>query len=124
MTDEQKKVEMHKALFSSLVMMLSSSAMQQLGKLVNPMTNKTEVNLEAAQMTIDMLDMLRERTKGNLDKDEDKMMNESGQGQKTEEQEPAEETESPPADDSQDETEDKKDDPTDPKDPKYHKSYG
>ena len=34
MTDDAKQNEMNKALFSSLVMMLGSSAMQQLGKLV------------------------------------------------------------------------------------------
>ena len=68
--------DMHKALFANLVMMLSSSAMQQLGKLINPMTNKTEVSLEGARMTIDMLEMIDAKTKGNLDEGEEKMMKE------------------------------------------------
>lgn len=68
--------DMHKALFANLVMMLSSSAMQQLGKLINPMTNKTEVSLEGARMTIDMLEMIDAKTKGNLDEEEEKMMKE------------------------------------------------
>lgn len=68
------KPDMNKILFANLVMMLSSSAMQQLGKLVNPMTNKTEVSLEGARMTIDMLDMIDAKTKGNLDEEEAKMM--------------------------------------------------
>ncbi len=64
-------------LFMSLVMMLASSAMQQLGKIVNPLTNKAEVNLEMAQLTIDMLAMIENRTKGNLDSDEEKLLTES-----------------------------------------------
>lgn len=145
MTDEAKKNEMNKALFSSLVMMLGSSAMQQLGKLVNPMTNQTEVNLEGAQMTIDMLDMLKDKTRGNLDTDEEKMftdllsslqmnyvqtVQEQKSGGQPEEPETTPEaptpedpaTEDAPADkDAGDSPDDKK---PDPKDPKYHKSYG
>lgn len=68
--------DMNKILFANLVMMLSSSAMQQLGKLVNPLTNKTEVSLEGARMTIDMLEMLKAKTEGNLDAEEAKMMKE------------------------------------------------
>jgi len=56
-------------------MMLSSSVLQQLGKIVNPLTNKAEVNLEGAQISIDMLSVLKEKTKGNLDKDEEKILN-------------------------------------------------
>jgi hypothetical protein len=63
-----------RALFAELVMMLSTSAMQQLGKLVNPATGKAELNLEAAQFSIDMLDMLKEKTRGNLDREEESML--------------------------------------------------
>ena len=66
--------DMNKALFTSLVMMLSTSAMQQLGKLVNPMTGKPEFNLEGAQMSIDMLSMLKDKTQGNLDKEEEGLL--------------------------------------------------
>ncbi len=64
-----------KDLFTNLIMMLSSSAMQQLGKIVNPITQKTEVNLEGAQITIDMLTMIQKKTAGNLEDDEKKMLN-------------------------------------------------
>ena len=74
MADENKQNNMNKALFTNLIMMLGSSAMQQLGKLVNPVTNKTEVSLQGAQVTIDMLNMIQEKTKGNLDKDEEEML--------------------------------------------------
>ncbi len=64
-----------KDLFTNLIMMLSSSAMQQLGKIANPITQKTEVNLEGAQITIDMLTMIQKKTAGNLESDEKKMLN-------------------------------------------------
>ncbi len=60
--------------FVELTMMLATSAMQQLGKLVNPMTGKAEVNLAAAQVTIDMLEALKVRTKGNLDRNEERLL--------------------------------------------------
>lgn len=69
--------DMNKALFANLIMMFTSSAMQQLGKLVDPSTNKAEVNLQGAQVWIDMLSMLREKTQGNLDADEKQMLDES-----------------------------------------------
>ncbi len=69
------KEEMHKILFANLIMMLSASAMQQLGKTVNPMTNKIETDLNGAQMTIDMLEMLQAKTKDNCDDTEKKMIN-------------------------------------------------
>lgn len=66
--------EMNKALFTHLVMSLASAAMTHLGKLVNPATGKTETNLDAAQANIDMLEMLAARTRGNLDKEEARML--------------------------------------------------
>ena len=75
MADEEKqRNDLNKVLFMNLVMMLASSAMQQMGKLVNPATHKTEVNLEGAQVTIDLLTMIQTKTKGNLDTDEEKMV--------------------------------------------------
>lgn len=66
--------EMHKAMFMQLVIMLSSSAMHHLGKIINPATGKTELNLEAAQATIDMVEMIEAKTRGNLDKDEERLL--------------------------------------------------
>jgi hypothetical protein len=40
----------------------------------DPSTGKKEVNLPAVQQTIDMLVMLREKTKGNLKEDEEKLI--------------------------------------------------
>ncbi|MGB9696361.1 MAG: DUF1844 domain-containing protein [Ignavibacteria bacterium] len=53
-------------LFISMIYSLQMQAFIHLGKIINPATNKTEKDLVAAQMTIDMLDMLKDKTKGNL----------------------------------------------------------
>ena len=58
----------------NLISSLAGSAMYNLGKIINPMTNKTEVNLSGAQAIIDMLDSLEEKTKGNLTEHEDKFL--------------------------------------------------
>jgi Domain of unknown function (DUF1844) len=68
--------EKHQALFVQLIMMFHTLTMHQLGKIKNPMTDKVERDLAAAQGSIDMLDMLKERTKGNLPADEERFLNE------------------------------------------------
>ena len=44
--------------------------MISMGVLENPLTGKKDMNLPNAQMLLDDLMMLREKTSGNLDKDE------------------------------------------------------
>ena len=46
--------------------MFETLALQQLGKLVSPITGKVERDLRQARITIDMLVMIREKTAGNL----------------------------------------------------------
>ncbi len=60
MTDEKNK-----QLFLSLIYSFQMQTMMQLGKLANPVTGTIEKELDGAQVTIDMLDMLKEKTKGN-----------------------------------------------------------
>ena len=74
MTENNSNAETNKYLFINLVTMLSMSVMQQLGKLVNPAAGKAEINMDAAQATIDTLDMLAAKTSGNLDTDEARLM--------------------------------------------------
>lgn len=60
--------------FETLVMSLSSTAMVQLGVLVDPATNQPEPNLPAAKHTIDILEILQVKTKGNLTASESKLL--------------------------------------------------
>lgn len=69
--DTQQK---HQLLFTELVLIFHAAAMQQMGKLKNPVTDKIERNLDAAQGSIDMLDMLFEKSKGNRTVDEDRLL--------------------------------------------------
>ncbi|MDP8262893.1 MAG: DUF1844 domain-containing protein [Candidatus Ancaeobacter aquaticus] len=60
--------------FVELVSALAGSAMQQLGKIANIMTGKVEKDLKGAKATIDMIAMIKEKTKGNLNEEESKML--------------------------------------------------
>lgn len=63
------------SLFAHLVQLLAVSALQQLGKWANPITGKPEPpDLAGAQLTIDMLDMLAEKTRGRLDEQEARLL--------------------------------------------------
>jgi hypothetical protein len=61
-------------LFTNLVLDLSSAAMMALGKIPNPADNKIEINLDMAEMTIEMLSVLQLKTKGNLTDKEDALL--------------------------------------------------
>ncbi|MFA5832881.1 MAG: DUF1844 domain-containing protein [Bacteroidota bacterium] len=64
--------EKQQMLFIQLVSSLHGAAMMQMGKMKNPATDKMEKNLAQAEVTIEMLDMLRDKTKGNLTSNEEK----------------------------------------------------
>ncbi len=72
MSEEQKLSK--DDLFMLLLTQLSSGVWVQLGKLPDPATNKISRNLEAASMTIDIIDALAEKTKGNLNEDQDQFL--------------------------------------------------
>ena len=72
MTEKEKG----QVLFMNLVMMLHALAWQQMGKMKNPLTDKVERNLEGARSFIDSLEMLQEKTRGNLAPEEERLLNE------------------------------------------------
>jgi hypothetical protein len=53
-------------LFIQLLYVFHTSAMQSMGKLKNPFTDKIERDLQQAKQSIDMIEMMKEKTKGNL----------------------------------------------------------
>ena len=60
--------------FPSFVMSLAAQALMMLGQVPNPETGQSVVNLEAARQTIDIIEMLAQKTRGNLSKEEEKLM--------------------------------------------------
>ena len=57
-------------LFLQTIAMYQAVAMQQLGKIADPISGKVSKHLDQARMTIDTLEVLQEKTKGNLSGDE------------------------------------------------------
>jgi len=57
-----------------LVGTFQSSAWIALGKIKNPMTEKSRVNIEQASFYIDLLDMMQEKMNGNLTDYEEQML--------------------------------------------------
>lgn len=68
----QQKVE---ASFSTLILSIGSTAAMGLGLAPHPQTGKTEIDLTMARFNIDMLDVLQEKTKNNLLKEESDFLN-------------------------------------------------
>ncbi len=60
--------------FNSFIFSLSTSALIQLGKIEDPFTKTLVKNLPLAKQTIDLIGMLKEKTKGNLSPEEEKVI--------------------------------------------------
>ena len=60
--------------FSSLVMLLYFPALVQLGLVEDPTTGARRESLDLAKRNIDLLDLLKDRTKGNLEPEEQQFL--------------------------------------------------
>lgn len=60
--------------FSSLVISLATQALVMMGEVPNPESRSVNINLDAAKQTIDILALLEEKTKGNLNADEVRLL--------------------------------------------------
>lgn len=69
--------EIMSALFMNMVMHNTNMALMFLGQVPHPESGKHMHDLEAARMFIDQLEMLEAKTKGNLSRDEEKMLQQS-----------------------------------------------
>ena len=65
--------EKEKVLLIQLVLMFQTAALQHMGKLKNPLTDAIERDLPQARISIDMLEMLHAKMKGNLAEDEERI---------------------------------------------------
>lgn len=60
--------------FSTFVLSLASSALVQLGEVPDPETGKTALDPEMARHSIDVLEMLQQKTRDGLDDDERRLL--------------------------------------------------
>lgn len=72
--DEQARPPLPEVSLSTFVFSLSSSALVHLGEIPEPDTQRVQVDLPMAKQIIDTLGMLQEKTRGNLDADEDHLL--------------------------------------------------
>jgi hypothetical protein len=73
-SQEQAKGPFPEVTLATFIFSLSSSALVHLGEIPEPETNKSSVDLPIAKQIIDTLGMLEEKTKGNLDQDEERLL--------------------------------------------------
>jgi hypothetical protein len=60
--------------FSTFVISLSTQILMHLGEVANPLSGKVEPDILVAKQMIDILAMLREKTRGNLNTSEDRLI--------------------------------------------------
>ncbi len=73
--EEENKEELEKATFLSIIMRLATGAYISLGVAEDPTTGKKNKDLQVSKYLIDSLRTLKEKTKGNLDKEEEGYLN-------------------------------------------------
>lgn len=61
--------------FDSFILSLSTSAFIHLGEVADPTAKEKKVNLEGAKQMINIIEMLKEKTKGNLTQEESALLN-------------------------------------------------
>lgn len=71
----QKQEPIPEADFASFISSLGVQAMVALGELKNPLTNNKEENLPQAKYLIDVLGIIEDKTKGNLNQEESQILN-------------------------------------------------
>lgn len=68
------KCVMPEVTFTALVMSLNTAALFHFGELADPETGKSRQDMVLAKHTIETLNLLKEKTVGNLSKDEDNLL--------------------------------------------------
>lgn len=72
---DQEEASLPKVDFSTFVLSLGTTALYQLGVMPDPATGETApADPLVAQQTIDTLEMIRDKTRGNLDEEERKLI--------------------------------------------------
>lgn len=68
------KCVMPEVTFIAFVMSLNTAALYHCGELADPETGESRRDLVLAKHTIDTLDLLKEKTRGNLTRDEENLL--------------------------------------------------
>ncbi len=71
MSGEKEELKMD---FSGFILSLNASALIHLGEIPDPHSKKREVNIPAAKHTITILEILAEKTEGNLSEEEKQLL--------------------------------------------------
>lgn len=74
-TQKDQQIPLPEMNFSTFIFSLNSSALFHLGEIPDPVTKKREKNLPLVKQTIDIIGILKDKTKGNLTKEEDVLIN-------------------------------------------------
>ena len=76
-TEEVTQEQVLEAMFSNLIIQQTRTALFSMGQIADPETGQRFLDLEGAQMLIATLEMLKEKTQGNLSVQEDKLISQS-----------------------------------------------
>lgn len=71
---ESKKQEIPPIDFASFIISLSTSVLIYLGEIPDPLSNEKKEDFISAKQTIDLISLLKEKTKGNLTQQEEEFM--------------------------------------------------
>lgn len=61
--------------FTNFILSLSTSVLLNFGDIPDPVSKEKKKDLNMAKQTIDIIEMLKEKTKGNLNKEEESLIN-------------------------------------------------
>ncbi len=75
MTNPKNNKESFKLDFSGFILSLNTSVLIHLGEIPDPESRQRTINMSAANHTINILEVLEEKTRGNLSEEEQNLIN-------------------------------------------------
>jgi len=72
--DDTQRIPLPEVNFNSLIFSLSSSALLNIGDIADPQTGEKRKDIPMAKYSIDIIAMLKDKTKGNLTDEEQKFL--------------------------------------------------
>ncbi len=72
--ERKRSVPLPEINFSSFLLSLSSSTLLHLGEVADPQSGEKKKDLDLAKQSIDIISLLRDKTKGNLTQEEEKLL--------------------------------------------------